>query len=128
MKIYSIANQTFEKIKFELSEIKTPFGIEQYANMKYINWEMNDNMVELLELVDNSFKNEINKLYSKYNTWTWKSAIKKSDSYNTLLRTKLNVDNAELNVLNNIIIIIDSIWLDNKSKTYGILWLTSIIN
>jgi len=128
MKIYTTSNQTYEKIKFDLENIKTPFGIEDYSNMKYINWEINNDLTELLEVVDDSFKNRMIEINSKYTSWSWISAIKKSSNYDTLLRTKLVDDLKVEKTYNNITIMIDSIWLEKKSKTFGILWITNKIN
>lgn len=129
LKIFSTENQTIKKIKFELEGIKTPFGIEIFSKMKYVNWELGEDLYDMLNVVDNSFKNHMKEKYDNYSSYSWNSALKLRNNYNNLLRTKMmsDVDFVSDKKKHNIEIEIDSIWINNKNKTLGILWLSKII-
>lgn len=131
LKIWTRENQKMDKINFDIDEMTCPFGIENFADTTYINWEIDEDLQNILEITDKSFKNELIRRNSDYNSWIWTSAIRTKDKHKTLLRTKYEGESSKLKDYKNytfdINIVIDSIWLNTKSKTFGILWLTDHI-
>lgn len=120
--VHTTKTGKIEKINFTM-EAKTPFGIETYEENKYINWEIDNEMISLLELVEQNFTNELKKNYGNYNSWSLKTAIRGKEGYEKLLRTKVVGDLVvEPNTTYDVTIILESIWLHKKNKTFGILW------
>ena len=113
-----------EKIYFEMS-VKTPFGIEESNNLKYVNWELTDEMKELLLVVEQSLCQQATSEYNQINSWTMKSSIRGKEEFTKLLRTKTD-EFVEKNKEYNVRITLDSIWLHNATQTYGLLWISSL--
>lgn len=125
--VHTIQHNKMNKINFTMCG-KTPFGIEEYNSQKYVNWEIEDDMVELLLIVEQNFAQELNTNYDMYKSWSLKSAIKGKEEYTKLLRTKVK-NNVEIqpHISYSVTIILDSIWLHKKDKTFGIMWHTTSI-
>ena len=120
--VHTTKSGKMEKINFTITT-KTPFGIETYEGNKYINWEINDEMIDLLELVEQNFTDELKKNYSTYGSWNLRTAIRGKEGYEKLLRTRMINDlNVEPNVEYDVTIELESIWLHRKNKMFGILW------
>lgn len=125
--VHTIQQGKMEKINFTMSG-KTPFGIEEYSGQKYINWEIDDDMVELLLIVEQNFAQELSTNYDAYKSWSFKSAIKGKEEYTKLLRTKVkNSIEVQPHILYSVTITLDSIWLHKKDKLFGVMWHTTSI-
>lgn len=131
LKIWTTDDQKLDKINFDLDNMTCPFGLEKFADTSYINWIIDDELEKLLKITDNSFYKEMMRRNDMYTAWQWISAIRSKDKHKTLLRTKYNNDENKVSDYKqhtyNINIVLDSIWLNNKTKTFGIIWLTDII-
>lgn len=125
--VHTVEKGKLDKIKFTMTG-KTPFGIEEFAEQQYINWEIDDDMVELLLIVEQNFAQELTSNYEMYKTWTLKSSIKGKEEYVKLLRTKNKCSKeVQPHILYDITIILDSIWLHKKDKTFGLMWHTIFV-
>jgi|SaaInlStandDraft_7_1057024.scaffolds.fasta_scaffold54677_2 hypothetical protein len=122
-KIYSHESGTMEKIKFCLEDIVSPFALETFNKVTYINWEIPDDVVNVILCVEDSLQNEIISRYPTYQTWKWLTTIRGKDNYTKLLRTKSSLL-IEKNIKTNITIILDKLWTDDKTKTFGLSWLS----
>lgn len=122
-KIYSHESGTMEKIKFGLENISSPFGIEESNNITYINWEIEDDIVDIILCVENSLQSEIINRYPIYQSWKWLTTIRGKESLKKLLRTKSLLIIDKHNSM-DATIILDILWIDTKSKTFGISWLS----
>jgi len=122
-----ILNYKMEKIFFDVEDMVSPFGSEDVSGLKYINWDLGDkDMEDMIRTIEDSFKNEYNKKYD-IDGWEWISAIRKRQyPYTNLFRTKLISDKSfKPNMRYSVKLTIDSIWIHKKTKTYGLLWITS---
>jgi hypothetical protein len=122
-KIYSHESGNMEKIKFCLESIITPFGPEISNKVTYINWEIDEDIVNIILCVEDSLKLEIINRYPIYGTWKWLTTIRGKDNYKKLLRTKSALK-IESNLNTNVTIVLDILWIDTKTKTFGISWLS----
>ena len=129
LKIWTTDNQKLDKINFDLEDMTCPFGLEKFADMSYINWIIDDDLEGILKVTDTSFHNEMVRRNDTYATWKWISAIRSKDNHKTLLRTKYTGDDLTdyKTYTYNINIVLDSIWLNSKTKTFGIIWITDKI-
>ena len=125
--VHTVEQGKLEKITFAMLG-KTPFGIEEFGGQNYINWEIDDDMVELLLTVEQNFAQELTSNYDSYKSWSFKSSVKGKEEYTKLLRTK-NKCSKEIqpHILYSVTITLDSIWLHKKNKMFGIMWHTTFV-
>jgi len=135
-KIYQLIDSQRQKLKLDFEEISSPFGLEKFINAYYINWEIDNQSLEILKKLENEFKDLIlqsNK--DKYNCWIWITNIKEKTNFKPLLKTRILQKKQKFLVNTNsslfdinyksklkISINLDSIWFLEKNKTFGILW------
>ena len=135
-KIYQLVDSQRQKLKLDFEEISSPFGLEKFINAYYINWEIDNQSLEILKKLENEFKDLIlqsNK--DKYNCWIWITNIKEKKNFKPLLKTRILQKKQKFLVNTNsslfdidyksklkISINLDSIWFLEKNKTFGLLW------
>lgn len=135
-KIYQLIDSQRQKLKLDFEEISSPFGLEKFIHAYYINWEIDNQSLEILKKLENEFKDLIlqsNK--DKYNCWIWITNIKEKTNFKPLLKTRILQKKQKFLVNTNsslfdidyksklkISINLDSIWFLEKNKTFGLLW------
>lgn len=139
-KLYNLVNGQRINITLNFENIKSPFGLEKFQNVYYINWELNTEYANLIKQFDLEIKDIITTANEQYTSWSWTSNVKEKYGFKPLLKTRLlQTKNKfivecitspfEINYKNNmnIILIIDSIWFNEKNKTFGLLWIVKKI-
>lgn len=139
-KIYQILNGQRSFLRLEFEDIMSPFGLEKYYNVYYINWEIDSPTLKILKQIELEFKDLIYKSNDKLSSWTWISNIKERSGFEPLLKTRIPQSRGKFKVESTkslyeidyksklkIKIILDSIWFMEKNKTCGIIWLVESI-
>ena len=139
-KLYNLINGQRNSITLNFQNIISPFGLEKFQNVYYINWELNTEYANLIKQFDLEIKDIITTSNEMYKSWSWTSNIKEKYGFKPLLKTRLIQSKNkfivesiaspfEINYKNNmnIIINIDSIWFNEKNKTFGLLWIVKEI-
>jgi hypothetical protein len=139
-KIYQLINSQRTNLKLEFNEISSPFGLEKFFNVYYINWEIDSTSLITLKQLELEFKDLVLTSNDKYKSWSWSTNIKEKKDFAPLLKTRIlekkkkfcvNSDSSlfEINYKSklNIEITLDSIWFNDKNKTFGLLWVCQAI-
>ena len=139
-KIYQLINSQRTNLKLEFNEISSPFGLEKFFNVYYINWEIDSTSLITLKQLELEFKDLVLTSNDKYKSWSWSTNIKEKKYFAPLLKTRIlekkkkfcvNSDSSlfEINYKSklNIEITLDSIWFNDKNKTFGLLWVCQAI-
>lgn len=139
-KIYQLINSQRTNLKLEFNEISSPFGLEKFFNVYYINWEIDSTSLITLKPLELEFKDLVLTSNDKYKSWSWSTNIKEKKDFAPLLKTRVlekkkkfcvNSDSSlfEINYKSklNIEITLDSIWFNDKNKTFGLLWVCQAI-
>jgi len=139
-KIYQLENSKRKNLILEFEEIISPFGLEEFYHVFYINWEIDEPTLKLLSQLEQEFKDMILTSNSKYNSWSWISNIKEKAGFNPLLKTRVPQSKGKFIVKSitslyeinyksklNIAVSLDSVWFMEKNKTFGLLWLVDTI-
>ena len=139
-KIYQLINSQRNNLKLEFNEISSPFGLEKFFNVYYINWEIDSISLITLKQLELEFKDLVLNSNDKYKSWSWSTNIKEKKDFAPLLKTRVlekkkkfcvNSDSSlfEINYKSklNIEITLDSIWFNDKNKTFGLLWVCQTI-
>ena len=139
-KIYQLINSQRTNLKLEFNEITSPFGLEKFFNVYYINWEIDSTSLITLKQLELEFKDLVLTSNDKYKSWSWSTNIKEKKDFAPLLKTRIlekkrkfcvNSDSSlfEINYKSklNIEITLDSIWFNDKNKTFGLLWVCQAI-
>jgi hypothetical protein len=139
-KIYQLINSQRTNLKLEFNEISSPFGLEKFFNVYYINWEIDSTSLITLKQLELEFKDLVLTSNDKYKSWSWSTNIKEKKDFAPLLKTRVlekkkkfcvNSDSSlfEINYKSklNIEITLDSIWFNDKNKTFGLLWVCQAI-
>jgi hypothetical protein len=139
-KIYQLINSQRQNLILDFDEITSPFGLEKFFNVYYINWEIDDISLKTLKQLELEFKDLILKSNEEYNKWTWVTNIKEKQNFKPLLKTRVlerknkfcvecNKSIFDINFKSKlkISIILDSIWFKEKNKTFGLLWIINKI-
>jgi len=139
-KIYQLINSQRTNLKLEFNEISSPFGLEKFFNVYYINWEIDSISLITLKQLELEFKDLVLSSNDKYKSWSWSTNIKEKKDFAPLLKTRIlekkkkfcvNSDSSlfEINYKSklNIEITLDSIWFNDKNKTFGLLWVCQAI-
>jgi hypothetical protein len=139
-KIYQLINSQRTNLKLEFNEISSPFGLEKFFNVYYINWEIDSTSLITLKQLELEFKDLVLTSNDKYKSWSWTTNIKEKKDFAPLLKTRVlekkkkfcvNSDSSlfEINYKSklNIEITLDSIWFNDKNKTFGLLWVCQSI-
>ncbi len=139
-KIYQLINSQRTNLKLEFNEISSPFGLEKFFNVYYINWEIDSTSLITLKQLELEFKDLVLSSNDKYKSWSWSTNIKEKKDFAPLLKTRIlekkkkfcvNSDSSlfEINYKSklNIEITLDSIWFNDKNKTFGLLWVCQAI-
>ncbi len=140
-KIYQLVNRQRTNLKLEFQDIISPFGLEEFYHVFYVNWEIDQPTLKILSQLEDEFKDLVLSSNPKYKSWSWVTNIKQRAGFNPLLKTrvpqlkgKFTVESPtslfEINYKSklNISIILDSVWFNEKNKTFGLLWLLNTIN
>jgi len=140
-KIYQLCNNQRTNLKLEFEDIVSPFGLEEFYHVFYINWEIDDPTVKILSQLEQEFKDLVLTSNSKYSSWTWVSNIKEKVGFNPLLKTRVPQSKGKFTVNSptslfeidyksklNIGVSLDSVWFNEKNKTFGLLWLLNSIS
>jgi len=140
-KIYQLINSQRQTLSLDFDEISSPFGLEKFYNVYYINWEIDNESLKTLKQIENEFKDLILKSNDKYKTWSWVTNIKEKQNFNPLLKTRVLESKKKFLVSTNfnlfeidyksklkISINLDSIWILEKNKTFGLLWTINSID
>ncbi len=140
-KIYQLNQGKRTDLKLEFEDIISPFGLEEFYHVFYINWEIDQPTLKILGQLEQEFKELVLTSNQKYKSWTWVSNIKEKYGFNPLLKTRVPQSKSkfivestkslyEINYKSklNISISLDSIWFMEKNKTFGLLWLVNSIN
>jgi hypothetical protein len=141
-KIYQLIDSQRKTLSLDFNGISSPFGLEKFYNVYYINWEIDNELLKTLKQLENEFKDLILESNDKYKTWSWVTNIKEKQNFNPLLKTRVLESKKKFLVSTNfnlfemdyksklkISINLDSIWFLEKNKTFGLLWtLNSIDN
>jgi hypothetical protein len=139
-KLYQLVNNQRQHIILDFQLINSPFGLEKFQNVYYINWELDYDSRNILKKIDNEINGLILLSNDKYKSWSWITNIKEKKNFLPLFKTRVlqsknkflvesNISLFDINYKNkmNITIILDSIWFNEKTKTYGLLWLINKI-
>ena len=139
-KLYNLVNGQRNNITLKFENIISPFGLEKFQNVYYINWELNSEYANLIKHFDLEIKDIITTSNEQYKSWSWTSNVKEKYGFKPLLKTRLlQTKNKfivecitspfEINYKNNmnIIICVDLIWFNEKNKTFGLLWIVKEI-
>ena len=139
-KIYQLINSQRTNLKLEFNEISSPFGLEKFFNVYYINWEIDSTSLITLKQLELEFKDLVLTSNDKYKSWSWSTNIKEKKDFAPFLKTRIlekkkkfcvNSDSSlfEINYKSklNIEITLDSIWFNDKNKTFGLLWVCQAI-
>jgi len=138
-KLYKLINNKRDTIILNLENIKSPFGLEKYKNVYYINWEIDIDIMKILNKIEDEIKIKINN--NDIINYQFISNIKEKKNFIPLLKTRIrqiknkfiinsneSLFDIKYNSELNISIEIDSIWINQKLNTWGLLWITSDIN
>lgn len=143
-KIYQLDKQAGKRVNLELDfdEISSPFGLEEFYHVHYINWEIDSPTLQILKQLELEFKDIVLESSLKYSQWSWVSNIKEKKGFEPLLKTRIPILKGKFQVDTNpdttlyqinyksklkIKVTLDSIWFNDKNKTFGLLWLTKSI-
>ena len=139
-KIYQLINSQRKNLTLEFDGISSPFGLEKFFNVYYINWEIDSVSLITLKQLELEFKDLILTSNEQYKSWSWLTNIKEKKDFAPLLKTrilekkkKFCVDsNSSLFEINyksklKIEINLDSVWFNDKNKTFGLLWVCNLI-
>lgn len=151
-KLYQLVDYKRENINISINNITSPFGLEKYQHMYYINWLItSDISTDIIKEYESYIMNLIINSNNKYKKWSWLSCIRTKSGYLPLLKTRINYSKNYNNLQDpsnnnfiidscisletiiasltvNIILVCDSIWFDEKNNTFGILWILSNIS
>jgi hypothetical protein len=140
-KIYQLTDCKRKNFILELEDIISPFGLEEFYHVFYINWEIDQPTLKILSQLEHEFKDLVLTSNSKYKSWSWVSNIKEKAGFNPLLKTRIPQSKGKFIVKStsslyeinyksklNIEISLDSVWFMEKNKTFGLLWLVDTIN
>jgi hypothetical protein len=140
-KIYQLINSQRETLSLDFDEISSPFGLEKFFNVYYINWEIDNESLKTLKQLENEFKDLILESNDKYKTWSWVTNIKEKQNFNPLLKTRVFESKKKFIVNTNfnlfemdyksklkISVNLDSVWFLEKNKTFGLLWVLNSVN
>ena len=141
-KIYQLDKNDGKRssLQLEFDGISSPFGLEEFAHVYYINWEIDDPTLQILKQLELEFKDLALESNQKYKFWSWISNLKEKKGFNTLLKTRIPQSKGKFIVNTKtslyeidyksklkITITLDSIWFMEKKKTFGLLWLLESI-
>ena len=140
-KIYQLINSQRETLSLDFDGISSPFGLEKFYNVYYINWEIDNESLRTLKQLENEFKDLILESNEKYKTWSWVTNIKEKQNFNPLLKTRVFESKKKFIVNTNfnlfemdyksklkISVNLDSVWFLEKNKTFGLLWVLESIS
>lgn len=143
-KIYQLDKSIGKRsnLDLEFDGISSPFGLEEFYHVYYINWEIDSLTLQILSNLELEFKDIVLESNSKYNSWSWISNIKERKGFSPLLKTRIpqcrgkfqveTTDSKSLYELDyksklKIKVTLDSIWFNEKNKTFGLLWFSKTI-
>jgi hypothetical protein len=143
-KIYQLDKSINKRVNLDLEfdGISSPFGLEEFYHVHYINWEIDSPTLQTLSKLELEFKDIVLQSNPKYNQWSWISNIKERKGFDPLLKTRIPQCKGKFQVETNesislyeidyksklkIKVTLDSIWFNEKNKTFGLLWLTKSI-
>jgi hypothetical protein len=139
-KIYQLINSQRKNLILDFDGITSPFGLEKFFNVYYINWEIDDESLKILKQLELEFKDLILKSNEEYNKWSWITNIKEKNNFKPLLKTrvlekknnfcvdcKTSLFDINFKSKLKLTINLDSIWFMEKNKTYGLLWVVNKI-
>jgi len=140
-KIYQLENNKRKDLILEFEDIISPFGLEEFYHVFYINWEIDQPTLKILSQLEQEFKDLVLTSNPKYKSWSWVSNIKEKTGFSPLLKTRVPQSKGkfivnsptslyEINYKSklNIAISLDSVWFMEKNNTFGLLWLVDKIN
>jgi hypothetical protein len=140
-KIYQLENSKRKDLILEFEDIISPFGLEEFYHVFYINWEIDQPTLKIVSQFEQEFRDLVLRSNPKYKSWSWVSNIKEKNGFNPLLKTRVPQSKGkfivktttslyEINYKSklNIAISLDSVWFMDKNKTFGLLWLVNTIN
>lgn len=140
-KIYQLVNSQRANLTLEFQDIISPFGLEEFYHVFYINWEVDEPTVKTLSELEQEFKDLVLTSNPKYKSWTWVSNIRPKAGFDPLLKTRVPQSKGKFTVKSpsslfeinyksklNISVSLDSVWFNEKNKTFGLLWLLDTIS
>jgi len=141
-KIYQLdkSNSKRKYLNFELDGVIAPFGLEEFAHVHYINWEIDIPTLQFISQLELEFKDLINQSNDKYTSWSFISNLKEKKGFEPLLKTRIPKSRGKFIVdcktsmfeidyksKLKVVISVDSIWFMEKNKTWGLLWIVKSI-
>lgn len=117
----SIFNDKMEKIHF-IEDLCTIYGNERNDNVNYVNWTIDDSLKSTLENVENEFCTFMKSEFEINDSWTWKYSVRTLSYQNVIRTTNSKNKNVNKNEMYTVKVILDSVWLNKQTKTFGILW------
>lgn len=117
----SVFNDKMEKIHFK-EHLLTHFGNERNDNVDYINWEINDKLSDILQKIEIDFCNYMKVEFNIGSGWQWKTSVRPQLTFVFLRTTNSSKMIVNKNAQYDVKIVLDSIWVNKQTKTFGILW------
>jgi hypothetical protein len=134
-KIYQLINNKRENIVLNFENISSPFGLEIYQNLYYINWELDSDCKNIINIIEQKIIVYIKQFN---NSLIFKSNIREKSKLLPLFKTRVLQKNKKFIVDSNnslfeidyksnlkVDICLDSLWLYNN--TFGLLWIINSI-
>jgi hypothetical protein len=127
-------------LNFELDGVTSPFGLEEFVHVHYINWEIDIPTLQFISQLELEFKDLINQSNDKYTSWSFISNLKEKKGFEPLLKTRIpksrgkfivdcktSIFEIDYKSKLKVVITVDSIWFMEKNKTWGLLWIVKSI-
>ena len=127
-------------LSFELDGVISPFGLEEFAHVFYINWEIDSPTQQFISQLELEFKDLVIQSNDKYTSWSFVSNVKQRKGFEPLLKTRVPQMKGKFTVESKdslyqidyksklkVTISLDSFWFMEKNKTWGLLWLIKSI-
>jgi hypothetical protein len=90
-KIYQLDKNAGKRniLKFELDGVSSPFGLEEFIHMYYINWEIDNPTLSTFKQLELEFKDMIIQSNPKYKSWSFVSNLKEKKNFEPLIKTRV---------------------------------------
>jgi hypothetical protein len=132
---YRIANKKGKSLCIELENLNSMFGVEEFSNYHYVNWTLDEDTASMFKNLERDIKNTLLDEDSSFRTWTWTSNIRIKPKFDPLLKTRFkqtknkfiinytgSIFEIDYTECHNIELQIDTLWTNEKTKTFGVLF------
>lgn len=141
-KIYQLdkTNGKRKCLNFELDGVTSPFGLEEFAHVHYINWEIDSQTLKFFTQLELEFKDLVIESNSSFKSWSFITNLKHNKGFEPLVKTRVQksrgkfiidstspLESIDYKSKLKVTISLDSVWFNEKNKTWGLLWFVKSI-